>query len=517
MQPVRGPRLLLAALAVGYALFLLWYHAPYAGGSDSSGYMNSARLLLQGRLSVPVRFPPGLTPEVLPVDQLVPLGFRLDPAKHLMVPSYPIGLPLHYAAAGLIVGLEHATTLVSLCAAFGLGALLYLTAREFGVRPDWSVMVALAGALSPLTVFYALQPMSDLVAAVWALAVVYSALRSSRHAGWAAGAGAALAVAVLVRPTNLLLVLPAAIALSPRLKTWGAFLLGGAPGALFLAGYNRALYGSVLATGYTDVGLLFSWHNLLPTLRQYCIWVPVVATPWVIAAFALPWLKVGLRKKLLLLVWSGSLFLFYGFYECTQETWWYLRFVLPALPAAGIAAALGLQEIRFPVWFLASRLRPVGAAPELDAGRWIMRLPVTHLMLAATLLWVFMWNRSLRTRFIETEERVYPEIGRWVAASLPAHAVLAAYQASGSIFFYSDKPFINPNNLAPEAYARFNAWAARQHLVPYAVVFPFEEEEFLHRRMPGDWEPVTRIRQAAIWRRRDSVMPPVIPFSGQRH
>lgn len=35
MQPARGKLLLLATALALYAVFLAWYHAPYAGGADT--------------------------------------------------------------------------------------------------------------------------------------------------------------------------------------------------------------------------------------------------------------------------------------------------------------------------------------------------------------------------------------------------------------------------------------------------------------------------------------------------
>lgn len=53
MQLARGRMWLIAGLVAAYAAFLAWYHAPYAGGSDSSGYVNSARLPPEGRAIPP--------------------------------------------------------------------------------------------------------------------------------------------------------------------------------------------------------------------------------------------------------------------------------------------------------------------------------------------------------------------------------------------------------------------------------------------------------------------------------
>ncbi|HEY8995029.1 MAG TPA: hypothetical protein VIM71_10235 [Lacunisphaera sp.] len=495
------PRLfLLAGLFGAYAVFLAWYHCPYAGGSDSSGYLNSARLLLEGRLSVPLRTPEGLTAAVLPRRYLFPLGFRLDATQENLLPTYPVGLPLHFAALGWLIGLEPAATVVGVFSALAFALLLYFTGLECGVRPGWSLAMTAVGALSPLTLTYALQAMSDLVATCWALALIFCALRSVRHAGWAAGAGASLAVAVLVRPTNALLLLPAALALHPSVRTWIAFVLGGLPGALFLAGYNHALYGTYVTSGYGDVSSLFAARHIPPTLWHYARWLPVVATPLVLASFALPWLETDRRKKFMLLAWAGGVLLFYSTYECTQETWWYLRFVLPALPALGIAAALGLQRINYPSWILMYRFLPAGASPASVSGGSVLRLPLAFLLLVTAISWLFYWDRELRVTKTELDDRTYPEVGRWVARQLPERAMVAVYQVSGAVLYYSDRPFVNPFGFLPDDYARFSAWLDQQHRPLYAVLYPFEEEAVM-QRMPGRWEVVTHIRQATIWRR----------------
>ncbi len=394
MKLSRGKLILLAGAVAAYVFFIAWYHAPYAGGSDSSGYLNSARLLLTGRLTAPLTLPPELPPDLLPRALLAPLGYSPDPRGADLVPSYPVGLPLHFAAVGSLIGLRPAATLVAVFAALGLVGLLYLTARELGVRPGWAVGLAAGAGLSPLTLFYALQPMSDLVTTTWTVLAMFCALRSARHAGWALAAGAAFAVSVLVRPTNLLLVLPALVALAPHRRSWLAFVAGGVPGALFLAGYNHALYGRFLTTGYGDVSSLFAFKYVFTTLGHYALWIPVVASPLVLAAVALPFLRVSRRTKALLLLWGGILPAFYAFYACTHEHWWYLRFILPSLPAAGLAAVLALQEVRFPSVMFATRLVPAGAASENVAPGRALYLPLTLVLLLATVGWMTAWNRA---------------------------------------------------------------------------------------------------------------------------
>lgn len=493
-------RLALAVLVLGYAVVIAWYHAPYAGSTDAAGYMNSARLLLEGKLTEPLRVPADFSPEV-PRVRLAPLGFSLDPSREKLLPVYPIGLPLHFAALGSVFGLATATTAVAVISALAFVGLLYGASREFGILPAGSAAVAVLGALSPLTLISALAPMSDLVAATWTLAAIYGALRSNRQTGWAAWAGAAFAVAVFVRPTNLLLILPLGLALPTRLRPWLAFGLGGLPGALFLGAYNHQLYGSLFASGYGDVRSLFSASYLPGTIGHYLRWIPVVATPLVFAGLGL--LRKGPERKsrAVLLAWSGVLLVFYGTYYHTSETWWYLRFVLPALPALGIAAALVLQHWRSPAWLLTCRAVPAGVSdPNPPASGYTFRFSAVMLLVLAGVGWNLWWARELRTTQVEIDERSYPLAGRWIAEHLPADGVLVAYQMSGAAYYYSDRPLVMPIDLTPDEAVRLNVWADTHHRVLYAALYP-DEEALIREKIPGRWEPVTHLRRVTIWRR----------------
>ena len=116
--------------------------------------------------------------------------------------------------------------------------LLYLLARDFGLSPIWSASTALIFAAWPVFLFQALQPMSDIVATLWSLAAILFARRSRARPAWALGAGAAFGIAILVRPTNVLLALPLAFALPMSGPSLVLFAAGGLPFAGLLAAYN---------------------------------------------------------------------------------------------------------------------------------------------------------------------------------------------------------------------------------------------------------------------------------------
>ena len=133
---------------------------------------------------------------------------------------------------------------------------------------------ALAGAaiLGGMAVFLfcATLVLSDVPATLWALVAVVCALRARRSEAWSAAAGAAFGMAVLVRPSNALLLLPIACALPWRPKAILLFGVGGLPFAGFYAVWNRTAFGSPFRTGYAHQFTgEFAWSNFGPRFRRY--------------------------------------------------------------------------------------------------------------------------------------------------------------------------------------------------------------------------------------------------------
>ena len=125
----------LLALAA-FGVFLATHATTVAGGSDSSGYLNSARLLasghLQGELRVPAEFGP---PSALNRSAFTSFGFFPYPDRTALPPTYPTGLPLHLAAAGQLLGWHLGPLVVEVGGALAALCLCYLTARELRLRP----------------------------------------------------------------------------------------------------------------------------------------------------------------------------------------------------------------------------------------------------------------------------------------------------------------------------------------------------------------------------------------------
>jgi hypothetical protein len=473
--------------AAGYGWFIYEKCAPYAGGSDSSGYLNSARLLAHGRLSEQVRTVPGLVPPAWSYYFYQPLGYAVDPQTGRMVPSYPIGLPIHYMIAAAVVGFEKAVRVVNALNALAAGALLYALGRQLGLARRWSLAgVALLWGC-PVWIYQSLQPMSDNVATTWSLAAILCALRSHKRPAWAPAAGAALAVAVLVRPTSALLMLPVTVALGGRWRAWAGFALGALPGALCLGAYNVIVYGRIIATGYSQSGTnifdAFGWEFLRGNLRHFAVWIPQLLS-FPVAILAVVGLPALIRREprvvLLLATWLAAFVGLYSCYFCAGETWWYLRFLLPALPAVILAALLALQ-------LFSDRL----------PGKMAWLVPAA--VLAVSLTTQVRLVRRLEVTGIRGGEHNYLLAATWLDEHLPAEAILLTMQLSGTVTYYNTQAIVRWDQITRDDFELLRHTAAALHRPIYAALFPFEQPR-LQEQLGGEWISVGKAGNVTIWR-----------------
>lgn len=272
----RAPRwfvwLGLLALAA-YAVFLARNTTVAAGGSDSSGYLNSARLLASGRLQSELRVPPEFgAGETLNRAHFTPNGFFPHPNNPHLPPTYPPGLPLHFAAAAKVAGCNLGPWIVELGGAVAAVWLCYLVARELGLDPALAAAGAIALAVCPLFLFTSFPPLSDTLATAWCLATVFAALRARQGLAWAAGCGVFLAIAVLVRPTNIVILPALLVLIGFEWRRFLALAVPGLPFALWLGYYNHALYGGAMRSGYGEWKLANSTEaGEKPALQERCL------------------------------------------------------------------------------------------------------------------------------------------------------------------------------------------------------------------------------------------------------
>ena len=473
----------LAAVALAaYAVLLVAANSWVVGGSDSSGYLNEARLLARGRVSEEIGALAllGLTAGDDQPDVFTPLGYRAGPLPGTMVPTYPPGLPLHMALLAAIGGWNVAPFLAGPIAAVASLVLIFGVARELGLSRGLAAAGVVILAVSPIFFGMAVQPMSDVPATAWVLAAIYFALRARRRPAWAFAAGAAFGVAVLIRPTNALALIPLLFALPAGRSAILRAFAGGAPFAAFLLLFNETAFGSAFSTGYS--GMLrrtMSPAHVLPQIRHYGFWLPALLTP----LLPLAWLGIGLdrriarRDRALLLAWFGAFFAFYCFYELYDD-WWSVRFLLPGIPAIVLAALFVARDIR-----LAARpKRLLGIAA-----------------LAAVVVVSVAWVARFQILRMARGDVVYRDASRRAARFVPSRSLIAAMQMSGALKYYADRPILRWDYTSPEKFADLRRRAAERGVALYALLWPFEVAEF-EKHLSGDWQPVARWREVVLYR-----------------
>lgn len=478
------------AALLAYALALAMHTSPVAAGSDSAGYLLSARLLTEGRLSMPLRTLPEFPPEDF--FEYTPLGMIFSERLGALIPTYPIGLPLFHALGSTLAGWTLGPILVATLMACGAVVFTYLAARELDVGREIAGLAALALGVCPLVFFTTFQPMSDTASTCWNAAAVFCALRASRGgtARWSLAAGAALAITVLIRPANLLL-LPVLVILlaQPRRLAWA--FVGGLPGALFLAWYHHALYGSVLVTGYGSVWSMFGSAHVAPSLHKYVVWVPAFLPVSVLALALGPWLPWRTRGREIaaLVLWAIAYGGFYAFYPPTHEHRWYLRFILPMFPALLILAALALEHAL-------GRMRANHRAVARPAALALL----TGITLASA------WHQGSRARLGELEKHtdLYREIPTWADAALPREAILLTQYPSCSFYVYTERAVLRSDVLKPARFATLAALARSQARPVYAIVTSDDDERTLSTRLPGTWIEEKRFGPFGVWRLSDA-------------
>ncbi len=470
------------------------YCSPYAGGSDSSGYLNAARLLLEEKFITAVPPIEGLSLPAWNPHFQQPLGFHVDQATGSLIPSYAIGLPLHLILASVFVELDYAAILVNAALVVAAGGLMVAMARRFGLPWAWSLASAALLWASPLYVMSALQPMSDHPSLVWVTAAIWLSLKSRDRWPWAFAAGFAVAVAVLVRPTNLFVMLPVAVALAPQWRAWIALASGGLPGAVFLGWLNFSLWGSPFRTGYGTITELLSPAYVPHNALHFALWLFLLLSPPVaLAALGLPWLRRSSPLFTRVVVgWCAAFVGFYLFYFHSGELWWYLRFILPMFPAMILAGVL-VAHHAFQQPF------------ALRLQRW---LPAALLVVA--LGWEVTLCRRLNVHHLKRVDMAYPLSAEWAKKNLPRNAILLQFQASGAFTYYTDFTVVRWDLLdADTSWPLLQNAARAAHRPIYATLFDYETTPALELKIPGSWQRIAQVRHMEIWQLAEAS--PVVP------
>ncbi len=488
------------AVACATALTGVVHGSAVPSGADASGYLSQGALWRIGSLWLAE---PAMLEAPWPEAAWTfsPLGYRPARTPGALVPTYPPGLPIHFAVAGALAGDIGLRAVVPLLGALGVWCAFVLARRLAG--PVAGIAAASLLATSPPWLSQLLQPMSDVPVTAWWLACLAVASRPAPASpSRAAIAGAIAGVAWLVRP-NLVLLLPVALwLLLPRRRdpaatsSWplaAAFGAGLSPAIALLCVVNWALYGAPWTSGYGRAADLFSLSFVGRNIGLYGGWLSDVHLPLLLVAALGGAVSLVTRERPRVpRLWPALVLL--GLAVCASylvyapfETWAYLRFLLPAIAVLAVAAGMAVAA-------LARVQRP-----------WAPAAALLVLVAMAGLAWD--QARQLDVFSTAQRERRYLLAAQWVQRHAPPGTRWLASQHSGSLRATTGRPVIRWDLLEPGRRADTGqAWLDLAWTGTYAptagdreaawLVVDAEEEPAFRRRFASvsdlgrlDWPP----------------------------
>lgn len=330
-QARRNPALLAALLLYGVALFLLRPLTPFEQD------------------------------EVLFLRALE----KYDVAKHAPhPPGYPLYIGLAKAVRVVVGDPILAIQLVSVLAAVGVVALVWLLSTRLGAPRAAATAAAAVVAAAPAFLFHANIGFSDIPGTAAALIAAWLLASALDRPGALPVAGAAVAAAAAVRPQLVLAVLPlglAALWVAVRRGRWGAVAGGVASGlgvsvacwlpAILVTGPARFRQAIVDATRWVADHEV-NWHlphaPLDVVARQWSIFplgTPVLAVVFwllVLAGAALLW-RSGRRRVVAVAAGCAGFYILVALFTMNMAEG--VRYILPALPFLAMLAG-GVAEVR---------------------------------------------------------------------------------------------------------------------------------------------------------------------------
>ena len=475
-------RVMAVAVALAAGIAGVWRGTWAVGGSDSSCYALMAAAFAGGRLQ-PTTELAEAAPWPDATRTFAPAGFIPSPVTPgAASPVCAPGFSLLLSPFNLVGGAD-AIFVVTPIAGAVLVYLTFVLGRHLAGELA-GLASAMVVATAPVFVFQVVQPMNDVVVAALWVAVLTLAARTHDHSAWM---GAVTGVALLVRP-NLA---PAAVCVAAWCVAGGArrlakFVAALIPFVLAIGVLNALLYGHPLRTGYGDVQGLFAPAHVLQNIRNYgtALLATQLAFPLLglLMVFVVP--RHQRRLVMLTLAVSIAVIAVYVFYRPLPE-WWYLRFLLPALPP--------LTALAMSVLVIASR-RTTAVVPAVAI---VMLFATTSdAMREALDLW------RLERRFRTT--------GMIAREELPANAVFITVWESGSVRYHANREALLWDSLEPSALDAAVDWLSSNGREPFIIVEDWEEplfrERFAAHSALGnlDWPPAFDVdRRVKIFRPSD--------------
>jgi len=296
-------------------------------------------------------------------------------------------------------------------------------------------------------------------------------------------AGLSAALAVLIRPNLAPLVAIPILWFAYRAYTdsserrrdfWKALGFGLAclPGIVITAVLNNWWYGSPFTSGYGPLAGIFSLKDFLPNAFNYAGLLSATETPLAffgVVALLVPsaWLwGEGARRSLV--VPMGFFVLAVFFEYCAYATfgaWWDLRFLLPAWSFMTMGMAVVVVKLSESL---------LGRGAVFDR----VLIFVSSAIVIALGWHGLQYARQKGTFEQQQWEAKYQRAGTMVAERTDANSVIFAGLYSGSVRYYAGRVTLTYFKLDPDWLDRAVAWFDTQGIHPYALLEPFEIDEF---------------------------------------
>jgi hypothetical protein len=247
---------------------------------------------------------------------------------------------------------------------------------------------------------------------------------------------------------------------------------------------NHVAYGNAFESGYGAIGTEFHKNLVSGTLRFCMTWLPLLFSPIVIAFPAVLALSRSRpRITAVLLSWVVAFLAFYAPYRWTHESWWFLRFLLPAVPGLIIGGLL--------VAYLC--LEGLKASLSQPQRRLFAGLLVFTALGAETVQMV-----SLSPWTIGRGERKYGKVSAWLNANVPKNSVMLVSQFSGSMYYFTDFTYVRGDEIDPNTARRIQNAVQAEDRPLYAVLYRFEAD--LVKTLPAKWELVRTFDDVLVLR-----------------
>ena len=246
------------------------------------------------------------------------------------------------------------------------------------------------------------------------------------------------------------------------------------------------MYGSALGSGYGPLSVLFASSHVLPNLERYPRWLIETQTPFLALAIAAPavrrhWPARSADVWLCLALAAATLACYLPY--VVFDDWWYIRFLLPAIPlliVLSIVVLVALLERVAP-----SSYRAVTAIAVVVLVVWCTRDPRSRLAFA-----------------LQDMEHHFVEAGTFAAERLPARAVAVTVKYSGSVHYYAGRPTVSWDSLEPAWLDPVLKFLEVRGYETYLVLATEEEPAFRARFERAsvigglDWPPIARVGRA---------------------